>query len=205
MVKRLITVMVMALFIVAVPSAGRVAEADEPTPVPADTQQDNSEGYWSATYEGARSAQEDRDMGESGLNIPDAWTYLMSETSRSGCVYETKGDNPHYSRGDVSAHGWWLRRSNECPARADVRVFLYGRWCEDGECEWRYLASNGGRIRPGGGRGNRVTVRNKCYTNEPTYYRSVVDVDILGQIDPPDQVENINQVRCRPPGPGYEE
>ena len=129
----------------------------------------------------------------------------MDEVSSSGCVYETKGDYPHYSDGDVSAHGWWLRRSDECPARADVRVFLYGRWCEDDRCEWRYLNSNGDRIRSGGGRGRRVTVRNECYTNDWAFYRSVVDVDIPGQIDPPDQLERIQQVQCRPRGLDYGE
>ena len=45
-----------------------------------------------------------------------------------------------------------------------------------------------------------MTVRNECYTRNWTSYPSVVDVDIPGQINPPDQVENISQVRCRLPG-----
>ena len=47
--------------------------------------------------------------GEAAL---DLFLYeIMRAVSSSGCVYETKGDFPHLSRGDVSAHGWWLRQS----------------------------------------------------------------------------------------------
>ena len=50
------------------------------------------------------------------------------------------------------------------------------------------------RIRPGGGRGCRTTVRHACASTSMTGYRNMVDVDLVGRFDPPDQYTRIANV-----------
>ena len=180
------TVMIVAFTAMAV-----TAFADEPT------EEDSAGGYYLAKYEGSQLAREDIAKVKAGLIV------LMDETNAFGCVYETGGDDPHKSGGEVSAHGWWIKKSDKCPSRADVAVWLQTAWCNDFGCQWITISFNKDRIRPGRGRGRRVTARHECHSNEWTFYRNMVAVDIPGVIDPPNRVYKIEQVQCRPPGPSY--
>ena len=183
---------VLAIVVVVFTAMTGIVLADEPP------DEDSANGYWLTEYEGSQLQQEDLARIESGEVV------LMDEsTALNGCDYDTGGDDPHQSGGDVSAHGWWEKNNDECPSRADVAAWLQAAWCTDFGCQWVTLDFDQDRIRPGPGRGRRVTVRNECHSNEWTYYRNMVDVDIPGTIDPPDRVYKVKQVQCRPPGPGY--
>ena len=64
-------------------------------------------------------------------------------------------------------------------------------------CEWQTIDHQKLRIRPGGGRGCRTTVRHACASTSMTGYRNMVDVDLVGRFDPPDQYTRIANVTCR--------
>ena len=53
------------------------------------------------------------------------------------------------------------------------------------------------RVREGGGRGRRNTVRGHCAIDGTTGYRNIVDVDLVGRLDPADQYYRIFNVNCR--------
>ncbi len=55
-------------------------------------------------------------------------------------------------------------------------------------CWWDTVDSPKKRIKEGGGSANRVTARNACSSSEIVAYRSVVDVDLVGEVDPPDKL-----------------
>lgn len=158
----------------------------------------NSDGYWLTEYEGSELQQQDLASTATG-----EYMQMTNSIALNGCHYGTGADNPHKSGSEASVHGWWIKKNNLCPSRADVTVWLQAAWCDAWGCTWVTLNSGKARIRPGGGSGKRVTVRDACYSNEWTFYRNVVDVDIPGTIDPPDKAYKVNQIQCRPPGPGY--
>ena len=116
------------------------------------------------------------------------------------CLYQTLADWPHYSRGDVSAHGYWeILFDSDCPSRAWVTIWLYEWQCDDDDdCDWEQIAKDRKRVRNGGGHGHRATARKSCsYGRAMTGFRATVDVDIPGVIDPPDRYSvNVN-VKCR--------
>ena len=111
-----------------------------------------------------------------------------SSTATAGdCTYMTRSDNLHESGNDISVHGWWeIVQPSTCPSRADVTTELQGVWCDFwiGRCWWRRAGGDDDRIRPSGGRGKRVTARVTCVSNEATGFRSMVDVDLPGVVDP---------------------
>ena len=116
------------------------------------------------------------------------------------CLYQTLADWPHYSREDVSAHGFWkILPGGDCPSRAWVTIWLYEWQCDDDDdCHWEQIDRDRKRVREGGGRGNRATARDNCrYGRAWTGFRATVDVDIPGVIDPPDRYTVIKNVRCR--------
>jgi hypothetical protein len=79
-------------------------------------------------------------------------------TSATACQPHAQGDYAHKSSGDVVGHGWWTRGT--CPnTQATVYIYLY-EYYSDGT--WRLKGSNSRSIWPGGGSGNRVTVRRTC-------------------------------------------
>ena len=187
--KRLATGALMAVMIVVFATGG-TAQADGPP------NKDSSDGYWLTEYEGSQLQREDRARAESDDYAQD--------TALNGCRYETGADNPHVTDNQASVHGWWEKKNSRCPSRADVTVWLQAAWCSSsGICWWVTLDTDSDRIRPGGGRGKRVNVRDDCSSNEWTYYRNVVDVDIPGTIDLPNKARKVKQIQCRPPGPGY--
>lgn len=120
-----------------------------------------------------------------------------------GCNYTTEGDYPHKSGRDVSVHGWWKTKDPNCPRYADVEVWLKAWVClYDGDekvgCSWETLDQDKERIRQGGGRGKRTSVRHGCADSRRVSYMNVVDVDLVGMWDWPDRKTIRRTVDCYP-------
>lgn len=110
------------------------------------------------------------------------------------CTPVSGRDNPHYSNGDVSGHGWWDRGS--CSgSTAHVYNCLYEFYTDN---TWRQKAcSTKLQLRPGGGSGNRTTARARCNpTSGQISWRNHVDVDVDGQGDSGEQPYNQANVVC---------
>ena len=121
------------------------------------------------------------------------------------CSFTTGADNPHLSSTGfaTSAHGWWVAHSPSCPTYADVEVRLWGYYCGSAGvgpefCFWKFLTSDEKRVKSGGGSGRRTTARNDCTQIQLVGYRSVVDVNLVGQIDGYDQETRYANVLCYP-------
>lgn len=84
----------------------------------------------------------------------------------------------------------------EPPALAVVTVQLQiksndGTWIDVGQ-------PGSERVKPGGGSANRANARVVCINSETSTWRSVVDVDIVGYADSPNQrITPERAVRCR--------
>ncbi|MET8150202.1 hypothetical protein ACIBSW_24085 [Actinoplanes sp. NPDC049668] len=117
-----------------------------------------------------------------------------SEQAALGCTPESGRDNPHYSSGDVSGHGWW--KKGTCTA-ATAHVFncLY-EWYTDGS--WRQKACSTTRqLRPYTGSGDRAVARATCNsTGQTISWRNHVDVDVDGQVDSSEKPYNQANVNC---------
>ena len=115
------------------------------------------------------------------------------------CSFRSQLDYPHYSGGDVSAHGWWRDENNDCPRYADVENWLEQWTCDasGGNCDWVKVAHDKTRDRQGGGRGRRNTVRHQCATSASIGYRNIVDVDVIGILDTPEKFYVTQNVDCR--------
>lgn len=112
------------------------------------------------------------------------------------CGFVTRGDYVHVSSSawEASGHGWWVNIN--CRATtAIVTVQLQQRVGG----EWRDAGTAGkATVRSGGGAGSRATGRALCHTSDPTEWRSVIDVDVLDVLDPPDTlITGGRTVRCR--------
>lgn len=121
------------------------------------------------------------------------------------CDHRGESDNIHLTnnRTEVSVHGWWLKLNDDCPAKADVWVelqawscvFWYGSW----NCSWYTLdRSPTKRVFSGGGSGNRVNARNECASRSMVTFRSVVDVDIPGEVDSSEKWYKKRSLACYP-------
>lgn len=121
-----------------------------------------------------------------------------------GCKYKTRGDHPHRSGGDVSAHGWWTTTTpKKCPRYAYVEVWLKAWACDyqNGRkvrCFWDTVDHDEKRIRAGGGRGKRTNVRKACASNKTVSYMSIIDVDLEGMWDGPGRTKIQKNVPCSP-------
>lgn len=120
--------------------------------------------------------------------------------SAFGCDYTTHSDNPHKSGNEVSVHGWWTKSpSSSCPRYAYVTVELEAYYCHSRSgCWWVPQAVNSDQVRAGGGRGRRVAARYSCVSNNLVGWRSIVDVDLVGEIDMPLIVSRAADVTCSP-------
>lgn len=105
------------------------------------------------------------------------------EVSANGfCSFETRGDFVHISSTPprtASAHGWWI--NHNCSAsRAVVTVQLQikrnGTWANVGSAGVKTVPQGGGSVA-------RSVGRFTCLNTRTTEWRSVVDVDIVGQPD----------------------
>lgn len=116
-------------------------------------------------------------------------------TTALACTPYSGKDNPHYSSGDVSGHGWW--DIGGCSGATTAHVFncLY-EWYTDNS--WRQKAcSSRVQLRPGGGSGNRTTARARCNpTSGYISWRNHVDVDVDGKWDTGEWPYNQANVVC---------
>lgn len=101
--------------------------------------------------------------------------------------FTTNGDYVHISPtapATASAHGWWNRGTLEATT-ANVTVQLQ---IQRGST-WYNIGSAASKIiPPGGGSAARTTARVTCKTYSPHYWRSVVDVDLIGYYDTDDKL-----------------
>lgn len=109
-----------------------------------------------------------------------------ADTQFRKCLYSTAGDYVHISNTlpkAASAHGWWI--DVNCKGEAWVTIKLQqlinGNWTDAGTVGRE-------RVSSGGGSGNRATGRATCANSARTTWRSVVDVDLIGKLDLPDQL-----------------
>lgn len=111
-----------------------------------------------------------------------------------GCTPESGRDNPHYSSGDVSGHGWW-KKGNCTAATAHVYNCLYEFYTDN---SWRQKAcSPTKQLRPYTGSGDRTVARARCNSTAQTIsWRNHVDVDVDGQIDTAEKPMNQANVAC---------
>lgn len=118
----------------------------------------------------------------------------QAEVAALGCTPGSGRDNPHYSSGDVSGHGWWTKGT--CTAStAHVYNCIYEYYTDN---SWQQKdCSSPLKLTPGGGRGNRTTARANCDTTTSTSWRNHVDVDVDGQIDTGEKPMNQAIVACR--------
>jgi hypothetical protein len=84
------------------------------------------------------------------------------------------------------AHGWWIRFSG--PARwawvtVQIQQRVHGGFVSVG-------TRGRTRVKPRNRGGRRVTARGRChhYRGRTYYYRSLVDVDIIGHKDTPEKL-----------------
>jgi hypothetical protein len=118
----------------------------------------------------------------------------VAETPLIGCTPESGRDNPHYSGGDVSGHGWW-KKGTCSNNRAKVYNCLY-EWYTDNS--WRQKACSPTReLRPYTGSGDRTVARHACGDTNLTSWRNHVDVDVIGEIDSGEWPYNQANVACR--------
>lgn len=98
-------------------------------------------------------------------------------------LYLTNGDYVHITAGDASGHGWWEKLSGTATT-AKVTI-----WLEENLGGTWYVEATGTYTGgPGPGSGKWANARYTCIPTTGTYqWRSRIDVDIIGEQDPPDQ------------------
>ena len=105
--------------------------------------------------------------------------------------FSTNGDYVHVTAGDASAHGWWTWHSGPAELATvsiklqtkTIRRFWFDSWSDTTEWTAKDLKPANNRSR------NRVNVRKLCNGVTATWWRSIVDVDIIGYPDPPDKIK----------------
>jgi hypothetical protein len=97
------------------------------------------------------------------------------------CNFTQHGDYVHISStapATASAHGWW--ENMDCKAtKAVVTVELQIK--KNGK--WATVATGSKTVGPGGGSSNRAVGRALCANRTPYWWRSVIDVDLVGTAD----------------------
>jgi hypothetical protein len=127
-----------------------------------------------------------------GTFSPDPSALLALNSSgwitAGNCTYKQRVDDPHWSDGKtkISVHGWWIKNSgSSCPTYANVDTYLQVNWCNPFDCSYVTIASDSRNVRAGGGSGRRGNARNGCSNSNKVGYRGAVDIDLIGQNDPP--------------------
>lgn len=110
-----------------------------------------------------------------------------------GCTPITISGIPHYSSGDVSAHGAW--KKGECTNNYAVVDVILQEWYTDGT--WRTKAADERTVAAGGGRGRSAVARAACDSNHKTSWRSIVDVDVVDEVDSAEEGIRNADVDCR--------
>jgi hypothetical protein len=105
----------------------------------------------------------------------------LTPAAKLSTLYATDVDLPHVSGRDVSVHGWWVKFGGSARL-AKVTVCLQRMGASGTYVNFK---CNSGTVRPGGGRGKRVTVRHTCSGKQGPYlWRGVAEVNIIGEADP---------------------
>jgi hypothetical protein len=138
-----------------------------------------------------------RFVDASGQVMPTNWSPLSVSDPQAVSLWCTPGsgrDNPHWSLGDVSGHGWWTKGT--CTKdRAEVWNCLAEYYTDH---TWRWKACSPLLVlRPGGGAGNRTTARRACESPLVTTWRNYVDVNVIDEADSGEQPFNVANVNCR--------
>lgn len=113
------------------------------------------------------------------------------------CGFITDGDAVHVSSSafEASGHGFW--RNINCKATKAVVTVQLQQFYSDGK--WRNKGTVGKKtVKSGGGAGKRATGRAACNSKTLTGWRSVIDVDLVGQPDSPEKgVTKAVNINCR--------
>lgn len=107
------------------------------------------------------------------------------------CTPDTRSDNPHVTRGDVSGHGWWFK--GDCSNNRAVVTVCLQQYYTDGT--HRTKECNDRTIAPGSSR--RANARTACTGRALTTWRNVVDVDVVGEADAAEQDAKYENISCR--------
>ena len=96
-----------------------------------------------------------------------------------GCEWDAKADNPHVTAGEASVHGYWLYKSGDCPATADVTVNLQALGCSTFGCTWITQATDTATaVTPGSGTGHWATPHRACANSNLVGWRGEVWVSL---------------------------
>ncbi len=113
------------------------------------------------------------------------------------CAFTMNGDYVHVSSTafEASGHGWWV--NGNCNATLALVTVQLQQYYSDGT--WRNVGTAGSAtVSSGGGAGNRSTGRATCTSSSVTRWRSVIDVDVIGVLDPPDKLTtSTRNISCR--------
>lgn len=122
--------------------------------------------------------------------------------SAGSCKYTQDADDAHVSTQtgtDASTHGHWDKHSGTCPTYAQVEIFLQAAYCDNSGCRWVTLTSNSQKRKAKNLGGRRVNARWACLGTRTVGYRSYVDVDLHGVIDPSGKTYSTpKDLRCNP-------
>jgi hypothetical protein len=108
-------------------------------------------------------------------------------------AFTGKGDDVHISSTpprSASAHAWWMidTSAGTPPTHAVVTIQLQIKRQDENGTSWVDAGEPGSeRVKPGGGSANRATARVPCTNSARSVWRSVIDVDIIGFADTPNQ------------------
>ncbi|MFC0581187.1 hypothetical protein [Micrococcoides hystricis] len=118
--------------------------------------------------------------------------YPLVTTAKIG-VFQTKGDYVHVTRGQASAHGWWVRGTAKATT-AKVTVQL--QYKPTKRSRWHNRGKAGVRtIKPGTSK--RANARMTCRSRASKQWRSWVDVDLVGYLDTPNKLYTASRtLRC---------
>lgn len=108
-------------------------------------------------------------------------------------LYLTNGDYVHITAGDASGHGWWEKLSGTA-STAKVTI-----WLEENLGGTWYVEATGTYTGgPGPGSGKWANARYTCIPTASNFqWRSRIDVDIIGEQDPPDQaITKTQDLKC---------
>lgn len=102
-------------------------------------------------------------------------------------THYTHGDYVHITSGEASAHGWWTRGTTKATtAVVTVKLQAYSSYLG-----WHTVKTGQRTLSPGTGK--RANARYACIDNVNTYWRSIVDVDLVGYFDSADTVTTTEQ------------
>ncbi|GAB3954618.1 hypothetical protein [Micromonospora vulcania] len=115
--------------------------------------------------------------------------------AQAGCAFITDGDYVHKTGNDATGHGWWVNVNCASGTRATVKIWLEEYFSDN---SWRVKGSGSkSPVYSGGGSANRANARATCQNSGTVSWRSRIDVDLIGQVDSPEQaVTAVRELAC---------